>query len=221
MPKKIPIILIISAILIYATNGLAAFKLPDTGQTKCYQGVNPYAEISCEGTGQDGEYTINPLSYTDNGNGTVTDNNTGLVWQKEDDGVIYNWYEAAGIFDAVYNPTSMNICGELRTGGYSDWRLPSKKELGSILNYDIPYPTGPTIDPVFTNTVAALYWTSTQYARFSARPRGSLTSALAAWMALTSTNQATTTSGACGLVSTLANSLLKTVMGPSQTMPQA
>ncbi|MFZ3137445.1 MAG: hypothetical protein WA126_08670 [Thermodesulfovibrionales bacterium] len=39
-----------------------AFKLPDTGQTKCYQGVSPYAEIPCAGTGQDGAYNINPLS---------------------------------------------------------------------------------------------------------------------------------------------------------------
>jgi len=54
-------------------------QLPDTGQTKCYRGVDPYDEIPCAGTGQDGAYTINPMSFTDNGNGTVTDNNTGLV----------------------------------------------------------------------------------------------------------------------------------------------
>ncbi|MCK7470011.1 MAG: DUF1566 domain-containing protein [Desulfomicrobium escambiense] len=63
-----------------------AFKLPDTGQTKCYQVVSPYAEIPRAGTGQDGAYSINPMSYTDNGNGTVTDNNTGLMWQQQDDG---------------------------------------------------------------------------------------------------------------------------------------
>ena len=50
-----------------------AFRLPDSGQTKCYQAVSPYAEIPCAGTGQDGMYSINHLSYTDNGNGTVTD----------------------------------------------------------------------------------------------------------------------------------------------------
>ena len=57
-----------------------AFKLPDTGQTKCYQGVSPYDEIP---SGQDGAYNINPLSYTDNGNGTVTDNNTGLCGSRK------------------------------------------------------------------------------------------------------------------------------------------
>ncbi len=71
------------ALLLFCSAALSeAFKLPDTGQTKCYQVVSPYAEIHCAGTGQDGAYNINPMSYTDNGNGTVTDNNTGLMWQK-------------------------------------------------------------------------------------------------------------------------------------------
>ena len=74
----------------------AAFKLPDTGQTKCYDTGG--TEIPCAGTGQDGAYSINPMSYTDNGNGTVTDNNTGLIWQKQDDGIRYNWYQASGTY---------------------------------------------------------------------------------------------------------------------------
>ena len=141
-----------------------AFKLPDTGQTKCYQAVSPYAEISCPSPGdplaQDGSYNINPMSYTDNGNGTVTDNNTGLMWQKQDDGDTYNWYEASGTYHETSNPTSINVCGELRTGGYTDWRLPSKKELVTIVNYAIPYPA-PMIDPVFSNTKLPPYWSST------------------------------------------------------------
>ena len=40
-----------------------AFKLPDTGQTTCYQGVGPYAEIPCGDSEQDGEYNINPMSF--------------------------------------------------------------------------------------------------------------------------------------------------------------
>jgi hypothetical protein len=136
-----------------------AFKLPDTGQTKCYQGVSPYAEIPCAGTGQDGEYNINPLSYTDNGNGTVTDNNTGLMWQKQDDGNTYNWYQAAGVYDVTYNSSSKNVCGELRIGNYSDWRLPSNKELMSIVDYSIPYP-GPTVNPIFADTKQSFYWSS-------------------------------------------------------------
>jgi hypothetical protein len=141
-----------------------AFKLPDTGQTKCYQAVEPWAEIPCAGTGQDGEYNINPLSYADNGNGTVTDNNTGLMWQKQDDGNTYNWYQASGTYSATYT-SSQDVCGSLNLGGYSDWRLPTKKELMSILNYGIPYP-GPTIDPVFSNTKSSHYWSSTPCAYY-------------------------------------------------------
>jgi hypothetical protein len=140
-----------------------AFKLPDTGQTKCYRGVDPYDEIPCAGTGQDGDYSINPLSYTDNGNGMVTDNNTGLIWQKYENAPAYNWYQASGTYHATYNPTSQNVCGSLNLGGYSDWRLPSKKELITIVDYSIPYP-GPTVNiRYFPNTHASYYWSSTTY----------------------------------------------------------
>jgi hypothetical protein len=138
-----------------------ASKLPDSDQRTCYQDVSPYAEIPCPGTGQDGAYVINPLSYTDNGDGTVTDNNTGLEWQREDDNTTYNWYRATGTYDATSNPTTASVCGSLPLGGHSDWRLPNKKELMSIVDYAIPYP-GPTIATVyFPNTNASLYWSST------------------------------------------------------------
>jgi hypothetical protein len=141
-----------------------AFKLPDTGQTKCCQSESPYAEIPCEGTGQDGAYIINPMSFYDNGNGTVTDNNTGVMWQKEDDGNYYNWYQASGIYDSTYNPSLQNVCGSLNLGGHSDWRLPTKKELMTIVDYSIPYP-GPTINTTyFPNTKSSHYWSSTTYA---------------------------------------------------------
>ena len=143
-----------------------AFTLPDTGQTKCYQTVSPYDEISCAGTGQDGAYNANPVSYSDNGDGTVTDDVTGLMWQKEDDNQNYNWYQASGIYEPNYNPSSMNVCGSLNLGGYSDWRLPSKKELMGIVDYSIPSP-GPTLDQaIFPNTNAKvndIYWSHTSY----------------------------------------------------------
>jgi pimeloyl-ACP methyl ester carboxylesterase len=130
-----------------------AFYLPDSDQRKCYRDVSPYDEIPCAGTGQDGAYSINPLSYTDNGDGTVTDNNTDLVWQKLDDGKTYNWYQATGTYDAASNPTNVDACG-------SFGRLPSKKELMSIVDYAIPYP-GPAIHPVFSSARASYYWAST------------------------------------------------------------
>ncbi|MBV5349935.1 hypothetical protein JZU71_01895, partial [bacterium] len=78
--------------------------LPDTGQTKCYNYSG--TEIPCAGTGQDGAYSINPMSFTDNANGTITDNNTGLLWQKcsvaqnndatcSGTATTHNWYQAS------------------------------------------------------------------------------------------------------------------------------
>jgi hypothetical protein len=137
----------------------SAFILPDTGQTTCYETAGNV--ISCASTGQDGEYNINLMSYTDNGNGTVTDNNTGLMWQQQDDGIRYNWYQASGTYNAAYNPTAQDVCGSLTLGSHSDWRLPTKKELMSIVDYGI-HPPGPMIKTTyFTNTKSAWYWSST------------------------------------------------------------
>jgi len=152
---------------LFVCGSASAFKLPDTGQATCYDQAGNV--ISCPAPGeplaQDGSYNINPLSYTDNDNGTVTDNNTGLIWQQEDDGLTYNWFEASGTYDTTYNPTSQDVCGSLTLGGHSDWRLPSKKELMSIVNYMIPWP-GPTIDSIFINTKSSDYWSSTTFAGY-------------------------------------------------------
>jgi hypothetical protein len=68
------------------------------------------------------------------------------------------------MYNATYNPTSQNVCGSLNLGGYSDWRLPTKKELTTIIDYSIPYP-GPTINTTyFPNANASVYWSSTTYA---------------------------------------------------------
>src|SRR5207249_5145188 len=54
---------------------------PATGQTTCWDSSGNV--IPCAGTGQDGDLQKGaPLSYTDNGDGTITDNNTGLMWEK-------------------------------------------------------------------------------------------------------------------------------------------
>jgi hypothetical protein len=160
-----------------------AYTLPDTGQTSCYGTVSPWAETDCEGTGQDGNYDINPMSYTSNVNGTVTDNITGLIWQKcsvgykNDDtcseydlgdpdapDTEYNWYEASGTPHATYNKESISVCGDLELGGHNDWRLPTINELRSIINYSKSEP-GPTIAAVFPNTQALYYWAATASAQ--------------------------------------------------------
>jgi Protein of unknown function (DUF1566) len=170
---KLPISLLVVIIFLISVSVAHAFKLPDTGQTTCYDSSGNV--INCAGTGQDGEYTINPMSYNDNGDGTVTDNITGLMWQKCSVGqnndstcsgtaAVYTWYQASGTYDATYNPSSQDVCGSLSLGGHTDWRLPTKKELITIVDYSIPY-SGPAINTTyFSNTAASDYWSSTTYA---------------------------------------------------------
>jgi len=127
-----------------------AFSLPATGQTQCYD-LNGNL-ISCTGTGQDAVHISNSMSYTDNGDGTVTDNVTGLMWQKQDDGTQRTW-SAAGTY-----------CSTLGDGGHSDWRMPAIMELMGIVNYGNAL--APTINTTyFPNTNPyTYYWSSTTYA---------------------------------------------------------
>src|SRR5204863_1024091 len=115
------------------TTLMTACRLPGTGQTTCWNSSG--AVISCAGTGEDGELRKGaPLTYADNGDGTVTDVNTGLVWEKlSDDGTVhdkdntYTWANAFTAHVAALNFTSF--------AGYNDWRLPNVRELQSIVNY--------------------------------------------------------------------------------------
>ena len=129
---------------------ITAPNLPDTGQTKCYDNSS---EIICpsEGAdffGQDAQYSTITMSFTDNGNGTVTDNVTGLMWQQQEDNIARTWVDSG------------TYCGNLSIGGLTDWRLPTKKELVSIVNYGSYLPA---IDVTFfPNTNSSTnYWSAT------------------------------------------------------------
>ncbi len=109
-------------------------------------------------------YGVN--SFVSNGDGTVTDNATGLQWTQADSGKGMNW-EAALAWAQTKN-TEKYL-------GYSDWRLPNAKELQSIVDYKRSPDTtnSAAIDPAFsvtsiTNEAGKIdypfYWTSTTHA---------------------------------------------------------
>lgn len=103
-----------------------------TGQTTCYDSLG--VAIPCTGTGQDGALQLGASrSFTDNGDGTITDNKTGLMWEKlSNDGSIhdrdnfYSWGNAFATKVATLNSTAF--------AGYSDWRMPNRLELETLVN---------------------------------------------------------------------------------------
>jgi hypothetical protein len=94
--------------------------------------------------------------FTDNGDDTVTDNLTGLMWTKNANmyGDTMNWQEA---LDYV---TTMN---NVIIFGYDDWRLPNYRELFSLIDVENFDPALPSGHP-FTNVQNGIYWSSTTYA---------------------------------------------------------
>lgn len=100
------------------------YPVVDTGQTSFY-GDSGEVRTQREGDiyfGQDADYSGNQPSYTDNGDGTVTDNVTGLMWQ-QDPGEKTTWEEAAENLETF------------KLAGYDDWRLPTIKELYSLIRF--------------------------------------------------------------------------------------
>ncbi|MBF0369868.1 MAG: DUF1566 domain-containing protein [Magnetococcales bacterium] len=104
----------------------AQYVAVDTGQTDCYSMQGEVITCRAEGEmlyGQDAQYDTNAPSFTLTDDELVTDNNTGLMWQKAHNETRLN-YDAA-----------TTACSELVLGGYSDWRLPNIKELMTIVDF--------------------------------------------------------------------------------------
>ncbi|MDY6953927.1 MAG: DUF1566 domain-containing protein, partial [Thermodesulfobacteriota bacterium] len=129
-------------------------RTPDTGQTKCYDNGQ---ETTCSAQnepfyGQDAHYTVNAPSYEIkliDGQEVVTDHVTGLTWQRHDDGIQRTWRQAK------------EYCEKLSLAGYSDWRLPTKKELQSLLNYGFFRPAVDTAYFAYSQMPHDSYWSAT------------------------------------------------------------
>jgi len=101
-----------------------SYAIVDTGQRIAYDNddVISLPTSGADFFGQDASYIINAPSYTDNNDGTISDNVTGLVWQKE-------MGEKLSFEEALHKVNSVKL------GGYSDWRIPTIKELYSLIQF--------------------------------------------------------------------------------------
>jgi hypothetical protein len=172
----------VSAILVALGNctPLVESGLLATGQTTAYQadkndGVTGAVAVPDDGTLQVGV----TLNYQDNGDGTVTDLNTGLMWEKNlaadgsgggncadasqanhDLRCVNNAYRWSGdgsqetIWDWLDDLNASNFAG------HNDWRIPNVRELESIKDYQAFTPFA--ISPVFGPT-QVIYWSSTTF----------------------------------------------------------
>jgi hypothetical protein len=137
-----------------------------TGQTQCDNGTFTLGGCPGNPAGQDGELQKGTArSYTSNADGTITDNSTGLVWEKltnpgdssiHDFNNVYSWTAA---FQKIADLNTANFAG------HNDWRLPNFNELQTLADYGR---YGPAIDPVFNEgltsfTQSSFYWSSTTY----------------------------------------------------------
>ncbi|MCB1191129.1 MAG: DUF1566 domain-containing protein [Leptospiraceae bacterium] len=98
-------------------------------------------------------------TYTDNGNGTVTDLTTALVWQKCLNGLSGNSCETGTITTLNWND-AISYCNNLSLGGKTNWRLPNLNELLSIKEHSKA--SVPLLNTtVFPASPSGYFWTST------------------------------------------------------------
>ena len=113
-----------------------SYPIVETGQQRCFDNRSEisYPKRGEPFFGQDAQYLGHQPAYRDNGDGTVTDLVTGLMWQK-DPGPKKTFEQAVA---------GASAC---RVGGYDDWRLPTIKELYSLILF-----SGEDVDPQGMNT---------------------------------------------------------------------
>ena len=143
------------------------YSIVDTGVKDFYsdEAVISEPSVSDDYYGQDATYKTNEPSYTDNGDGTMTDNVTGLMWEQD-------MGSKLAFDDATAKADASNL------GGHSDWRVPSLKELYSLIQFtgmvkgevaieffiDTDYFTQPLGDvSIGEREIDAQTWSSTQY----------------------------------------------------------
>jgi hypothetical protein len=126
--------------------------------------------------------------FVDNGDGTITDHQTGLMWEKKTGGVsaakdaqgvgaclncvgdTYTWPTAMSEWLSALNGRTDIPVAQTGYAGHSDWRLPTIVELQTILLVPCPSGVSPCVDPIFNNSTSftalfpSIYWSSSTFA---------------------------------------------------------
>ncbi len=161
----------------------SALDFPATGQTTSFTSNKIDGIVAAVAVADDGAVQAGAtLSFADNGDGTVTDLNTGLMWEKKgDNGGLhdkdnaYGW-TGPGTLETVWDwLDDVNVEGGTGYAGYSDWRLPNAKELESLVAFQL---AAPMIETAFNQgcvpgatvitgscTLSGPHWSSTTWAR--------------------------------------------------------
>ena len=162
MKKHISCFTILLLVLITTVVFAGTVNLPQTGQKKCYDTSG--TEIPCPGTGQDGAIQAGvpwpEPRFLDNGNGTLTDRLTGLMWLKDANcfGRL-SWFTALDkIADFSGQPGNYSCLDYTAT--YPDWRLPNINEIESLINPEAQNPSIWLNSQGFQNVQYDWYWSS-------------------------------------------------------------
>lgn len=105
-------------------------------------------------TTPDGQFEIST-------NGLIIDNNSRLMWMRCSVGQNWSGNECDGVASRTLWRDAVNFASTINYENHSDWRLPNKNELNSIVETACAFPAINT--QIFPQTVSSAYWTSSPY----------------------------------------------------------
>ena len=147
--------------------------LPETGQTTCYDALG--AAIDCGNTGQDGQIQAGVSwpspRFTDSGNGTVTDNLTGLVWLEDGNCFGTQTWQSALDTVADFNANPGSYSCRNYSAVATDWRLANINEIDSLVNLQESNMATWLNTQGFWDVQADEYWSSTSDTLFREEAR--------------------------------------------------
>lgn len=144
--------------------------------TSCIEAADTNGDLRIAAPGDTGDCTTFEGTLSDNGDGTIADSRTGLMWEKlSDDGSIHDWDDVYTYGDHPSLALEIKIAALNSGGGFaghSDWRVPTIHELMTLFRN--PTSPAPTVPPEFNTacvpgctvltcscTAASWYWSST------------------------------------------------------------